>query len=517
MTNRRRTRGDLTELTSALEALVPAPYLCYAPILAEGLEALLSGLPAEESSALRGRLRSSQGTPLDALMLLLRACPTLHKLGQVLARDRRIAPGVRLRLQALEVLPGPAPDVVRALARQELDGATASLRLGNPEASVRLRNPEASLRLDAHRALEGSVAIVVPFAFAADGGQRGVLKLLKPGVEDRLARELALWPRVGEVVEEACRRAGLAVPPLREMAEEVKRLLLQEIDLAGEQANLRAAADLATLPGVAVPEVMPLSRPRMTVMTEIAGPPVTVWSQSASRSERHRLGRRLLEVLVARPLFTAEGAALFHADPHAGNLVVTAGGSLGLLDWSLVGRLGKDARVRLMQALAGAVTLDRGRIATAVAGLAPGGVDHTRLRDVVAAAVRRVRRGTWPGLRWLLDLLDQAAQQANARFPADTLLFRKALHTLEGVLADTSPRLALEPALAGAALGELVREVPWRLRLSPQSRAFGSQLSSLELLGLGFGGPGAAVRFWTQTWSELLAGGSETFDRLRRP
>ena len=92
--------------------------------------------------------------------------------------------------------------------------------------------------------------------------------------------------------------------------------------------------------------------PVTTALQELAAHQITV-----------RLDPVIAETLIAHPIFSAAPAALFHADPHAGNLLVTPEGRLGLLDWSLAGYLRKSDRIDLVQLLLGALTLDARRMA----------------------------------------------------------------------------------------------------------------------------------------------------------
>ena len=57
----------------------------------------------------------------ERLTVLARACPALHKLGQVLARDRRLDPGLREQLQRLEsMVPRVRIHVLRDQIEREL-------------------------------------------------------------------------------------------------------------------------------------------------------------------------------------------------------------------------------------------------------------------------------------------------------------------------------------------------------------------------------------------------------------
>ena len=57
----------------------------------------------------------------ERIVAIARKCPALHKLGQVLARDRRLQPELRQLLQGLESMPSPlSVEEARALAEAEL-------------------------------------------------------------------------------------------------------------------------------------------------------------------------------------------------------------------------------------------------------------------------------------------------------------------------------------------------------------------------------------------------------------
>jgi ubiquinone biosynthesis protein len=65
----------------------------------------------------------------------------------------------------------------------------------------------------------------------------------------------------------------------------------------------------------------------MTAMERVDGRKVT--DPGSSPRERRRLARTLIEALIAQPFWSDSAAsAIFHADPHAGNLFVTDDGRL---------------------------------------------------------------------------------------------------------------------------------------------------------------------------------------------
>ena len=125
------------------------------------------------------------------------------------------------------------------------------------------------------------------------------------------------------------------------------RLMLQhELDFTREQATLVEArqAYRASI-GIRVPRLIrPLSTSRITAMSEESGVKVTdAFRRSPLR--RTRVAEKLVEAILAVPLFSRAQDAIFHADPHAGNLLYDeANRELIVLDWALAERLSLESR-----------------------------------------------------------------------------------------------------------------------------------------------------------------------------
>ena len=458
----------------ALDALVPPAYEVYRPAIVDGLIFFLEHLGEDRAFAI---LAEQALLPADAginqrVVAIARCCPALHKLGQVLARDRRLSAELRQLLQGLESMPSTLGlDEARALAEAEL-GPLADL----------------GIRIDEPPLAEASVAVVVPFEAERPGGEplRGVLKLLKPGIEAALADELETLQRIGALLDERCEAYGLPRIAYEDTFRDVRALLAREIRLDQEQAHMRAARIAwAGLPQVVIPEVYPFSTPRVTAMQRIDGAKVTDAAAALPRRARRRLGDLIIRALIAQPVWSVgEGTSLFHADPHAGNLFATPDGKLAILDWSLVGALSKADRVALTQIVIGALTLDASRIRAAIDGLSQGRSDGAALQAVIDERIATLRNGAFPGMAWVTGLLDAAAPQARCRFDGDLLMFRKVLQTLEGVVADVSAAARPDRVLVVTVLKALAAEWGQRLCALPFSRHFATHLSNLDLTQL---------------------------------
>ena len=492
------SRLDRSALTEALRIaqLVPEAHAAYRPLLADGLQFFLERLPPTRLAHLFAEQLSlpQAATSARRLVTLLRQCPTLHKLGQVVARDRRLAPELRENLQGLESLEPTTPmEAINAIIQREWS-QVAGLEVGSAALA------------------EASVAVVVPMVWRdsdSSAPQQGVFKVLRPGIEEQMHEELEIWSSLGAFLEERCADRGLPVLDYRNTLDSVRRLLAHEIQLDREQAHLtRAAAFYADSPAVLIPRLWPFCTARMTAMERVDGRKVT--DSGSSPGERRRLARILIEALIAQPFWSTQSSAHFHADPHAGNLFVTRDGRLAILDWALVTSLSKAQRIAVVQAVTSALTLDDASATRAIASLGCPS-DETALRAAVAEGLHQVRQGTFPGLDWLMALLDRLGTAGAMRFPEELTLFRKALLTLSGVIGDVSGQPSIDEVLIMTGLTQCCREWPARAFASFDSRAFGSHLSNADGFGLWAGLPMTVARYGIERWRDALDARDSTF------
>ncbi|MBL8259305.1 MAG: hypothetical protein JNM60_05810 [Candidatus Competibacteraceae bacterium] len=482
-----------------LSEIVPEAHAAYRPLVVDAMSFFLERLsPARLTAIVAEQLDLPEDTrPTRRMALLFRRCPTLHKLGQMLARDRRLAPELRENLQTLESLEPTTPlDPIAALIRREW-GQIEGLEVG------------------AAALAEASVAVVVPFAWREAGAaepRQGVFKVLRPGIEEQLHEELEIWSALGVFLEGRCAELGLPVLDYRNTLDSIRKLLAREVQLDHEQVHLaRAAAFFADTPAVVIPQLLPFCTPRMTAMERVDG--VKVTGSDLPLGKRQQLAKTLIDALVAKPFWhPAPSAAVFHADPHAGNLFVTRDGRLAVLDWALVTILNKAQCAAVVQAVAGALTQDETGVIRAIETLGRSS-DPAALRAAVAAGLRQVRRGTFPGFDWLMRLLDGLGTAGAIRFPEELTLFRKTLLTLSGVLNDVSGQISIDEVLIKSALLQCYRELAARGMAPFESRDFGSHLSNADWFRLWASLPMTAIRYWTETWRDALGIWDPTADR----
>ena len=133
---------------SAFASILPKEHARFARPIRDGLSLFLSGLPPEQQVAI---LRAQASLPASAsfsqrIGLLARSSPVLQKVGQILARDKRLPEELRGYLRELECL---APMVPQEVLEQAIE-----LELGPLDRIGFTIEPAIA---------EASVAVVVPF------------------------------------------------------------------------------------------------------------------------------------------------------------------------------------------------------------------------------------------------------------------------------------------------------------------------------------------------------------------
>jgi ubiquinone biosynthesis protein len=222
----------------------------------------------------------------------------------------------------------------------------------------------------------------VYFARLRDTGQPVAIKVQKPDIQGTMEADLDLAAWLAGLLQH--RIAALQAVDLRTLVEEARRGILRELDFRHEARSQQYFNAQNPHPEqVFAPQVnLELSSERVLVMEYIDGRPV---SQPGLPPETMRLlAARGAASLVRQVLV----AGFFHADPHPGNVFVTADGRLCFLDWGLVGHLTRRLRYALADFWVAAVQQDAELIVQIAADLAPPETRldlHTMEKEVTLA------------------------------------------------------------------------------------------------------------------------------------
>jgi ubiquinone biosynthesis protein len=470
--------------SNALCELVPEEYARFRPLLLDGIRLFLSRLSPQRAESIAPP-DVNEPAPLWLGRLLL-ASPVLHKLGQLLARDRRLNSELRQQLQQLEML---APHTPMDQLRPALTSALAPF-------SCAFR-----IELGADLLAEGSVAVVVPLNWRdpadvpAAPPKRGVVKLLKPGVRERLEEDLGILERLAVQVQERAGDFGLEAVAIRDTFDEVTDLLRNEIRLDLEQAHLRTAAEqFGESADVMVPRLLPFACDSFVAMERVDGRRVT--DIKVSEFRRRQMFGAIASRLLADVIFSEAPATLFHGDPHAGNLLADDTGRVFVLDWALAGNLTRDDRRNAARLLVGAMWLDAPGICNAIDDMAAAPPPEAPLRATVDHELVRLFRPGLPNVSWMVQLLDRLAL-AGVRFPSRLLMFRKSYHMLQGVLGDLCAQRSTDEVLLGRAAHAVACDWPMQWLRPADRPSHSSHVSRSDLLSIATAAPAALLRFWT--------------------
>lgn len=504
----RQIARQMVKQTRPQEA-VPEIYWHFRELVRDGIEFFLSRISRRRlvDLVVNQLKMDPRADTRERLLEMAKRFPTLHKLGQIIARNPHLDPDVKQWLIHLENGRYAEPDTHLAKrVRQQLKHTQG------------LDNIKVSSTILA----EASVGAVIPFVETPGAGPDtidGVFKILKPGIRRQLDEELSILKETATFFE--CNRERYPLQDFKflEVFQEVGDMLVKEVDLAAEQVHLaEAVAFYSDMPAVQIPGLLPMCTDTMTAMDYLDGPKII--NADLTPEQRRQCAGVLFEALVCRPLFAPSEQALFHGDPHAGNiLAVPATGSrtprIGLVDWSLAGRLTRHHRIQTVQLIQAIQKKDLSGIRVAVMALANGRGQTGRLRAQIVALLHSAEFVRMPLMRKVFRLLEKLSYKGFV-FPADLMLFRKAVFTLEGVLNDLCPDFDMDAAIMQYLAGLMTREIPNRLcgllfPLTDRPGNYPSLISNMDLHSLAIHHYATTLKTMTEPFLDSVAGWNRLF------
>jgi ubiquinone biosynthesis protein len=485
-------RNKLEEILSGLlpvEKLVPPIYEQWRPVVRDGFGFIAARLsPNRLIPKIIEQLRLPPSTPVeDRVIAFIRRVPVLQKIGQTLARNANLDPSFRSRLTVLE---DGIQDVEESEIRAEVENQLAGLL------------PEHRVNLQPGIYGEGSVSALLRFTSRncpGIGPTAGVFKVLKPFIPIYFKEDLDLLAELANYFDTNQERYDLGKLSLRTILDDVRELYEREIDFIHEREHLVAARSrYAGVKGLRIPQpIEALSTATITAMTEERGVKITE-AYPGDLLRRKELARRLIEYLVARPLFQAQEVSPFHADPHVGNLRVDeTTGDIVLLDWALIGTLTTVDRRSLILLFLTLPLRDEGQILEALSELSLRNdvVNRDLLKRHIELFVDALPLASIPKPGRLGELVD-GLLRAGARFSGSFLIFRKVLSTLEDVVEQISPGVSTQQVVLEYALTNGLLSA-WAPALGKGE--FKIPLRGSDLVQLGLSAQFLLPRVWAQT------------------
>jgi ubiquinone biosynthesis protein len=397
------------------DALLPAEF---DPLYSPGIATLGKGL-----RLLAGR-GAREGRPGERLARSLeRLGPVAIKLGQLLSTRADIF-GAQFA-QDLSRLKDRLDPFPTALARAEIE-----LALGRP--------------IEALFASFGEPVAAASLAQAHDAvlhdGRRVAVKVLRPGISRRVARDTEVLALAARLVERWAPGARRLEP--RGFAATVIRASELELDLRLEAAGADELCEVMAKDGyMRAPAVIWEGVGKRVLTME--------WARGLPLSEADALDqpgldrRALADNLIRAFLAQALDHGVFHADLHEGNLFVAPPAQLTAVDFGIIGRLGAPERRYLAEILWGFLQRDYERVAKVhfEAGYVPARHSVSAFAQALRAVGEPVfgRAASEVAMSRVLTQLFEITALFEMRLRPELVLLQKTMMTVEGVARRIDP------------------------------------------------------------------------------
>ncbi len=206
----------------------------------------------------------------------------------------------------------------------------------------------------------GSASVAQVYRATTLEGADVAVKIVRPGVREKFAADIDTYEWAAAHLEAMGGEAARLRPRL--VIANFKRWTLRELDLRREAASASELADAAkALEGYRVPSI-DWDRTSGSVMTLAWIDGIKIADRAALIAAGHDpqlIARRLVTAFLRQAI--ADG--FFHADMHQGNLLVESDGTIAAIDFGIMGRINRQARVWLAEILYGLITGNYRRVA----------------------------------------------------------------------------------------------------------------------------------------------------------
>ena len=191
-------------------------------------------------------------------------------------------------------------------------------------------------------------------------GRTVAVKILRPGIEEKFTSDIETYEWIA--AHAAARGGELARLRPREVIATFKQWTLRELDLRREAASASELADMMRAESGYLVPAIDWTRTSRRVMT-------LEWIDGIKLTDRDALAAAGIDLkatartLVRAFLTQAITHGFFHADLHQGNLFVLPDGRIAAIDFGIMGRIHRQARIWLAEILYGLITGNYRRVA----------------------------------------------------------------------------------------------------------------------------------------------------------
>lgn len=271
-------------------------------------------------------------------------------------------------------------------------------------------------------------------------GEDVVLKIQRPDIENTIETDLDILMGLAYLIENHLSEQLIADPTA--IVREFRRVVRRELDYTREGRTIdRFASNFINDDTILIPQVFwEFTGKTILTMSYMDGIKINDYSQ-------------LVEAGYDLKILASNGAdtflkqvlvhGLFHGDPHPGNILVSPGNVITMLDYGMVGHLDETLKFQLIDLILAIVSRDVNRIINQLlySGDITDDTDRKQLKrdmsdfmdDYYEISLQRIDSGK------LVAEFIEILQRHRIKFSADLILLAKALVSMEGLGKQLDP------------------------------------------------------------------------------
>ncbi|MCS0635771.1 AarF/UbiB family protein [Streptomyces sp. LP05-1] len=190
----------------------------------------------------------------------------------------------------------------------------------------------------------GSASLAQVYRATLRDGTDCVIKVQRPDADRAVLGDMRALGRVARLTARFTPRFN-AVIDMGGMLEVLFDAMRDELDFTREASHMKAGRKLARdYKYISVPKVLHAT-PKVLIQSLADGVAINRVKEDAfTEKQRKKTANQLIEFMF-RSYFTT---GRFHADPHPGNVLIGSDGTAHIIDWGMVGRLDRGARLAVL-------------------------------------------------------------------------------------------------------------------------------------------------------------------------
>ena len=227
----------------------------------------------------------------------------------------------------------------------------------------------------------GSASIAQVHRAVLPTGEVVAVKVQRPGIVETVTNDLAIMERLVEILDLVNKdKGGLS---LKELVAELVKITMEELDFANEENNLlRFYANNEPREGVTSPKCYREYSTSAILAEDFVAAPADESIAEMGKTDEER--EELAYLIAHNFMQQIMEDGFYHADPHAGNIMVTEDGGIEWIDFGMMGTITSSQREALKEIILALVKGDAYGLKRGVLKVATpiGTLDHARLLEM---------------------------------------------------------------------------------------------------------------------------------------